>query len=81
MPRSKKPELRFPIKLTLAQRKFVAAVVLTFADRLKLDEPNQRIMHGLPLPDERKQSRGGAGCKAVALVPALPAKAVLELAD
>jgi len=25
MPRSKKPELRFPIKLTLAQRKLVVA--------------------------------------------------------
>src|SRR5689334_20031827 len=44
MPRSKKPELRFPIKLTLAQRKLVAEVVPAFADRLKLDEPNQRII-------------------------------------
>jgi hypothetical protein len=44
MPRSKKPELRFPIKLTLAQRKLVAAAVPAFADCLKLDEPNQRII-------------------------------------
>ena len=44
MPRSKKPELRFPIKLTLAQRKLVAAVAPAFSDRLKLDEPNQRII-------------------------------------
>lgn len=44
MPRSKKPELRFPIKLTLAQRKLVAAAVPAFANRLKLDEPNQRII-------------------------------------
>jgi hypothetical protein len=44
MPRIKKPELRFPIKLTLAQRKLVAEFVPTFADCLKLDEPNQRII-------------------------------------
>jgi hypothetical protein len=43
MPRIKKPELRFPIKLTLAQRKLVAEVSPSFANRLKLDEPNQRI--------------------------------------
>ena len=44
MPRTRKPDLRFPIKLTLAQRKLVAEVVPAFADRLKLDEPNQRII-------------------------------------
>lgn len=44
MPRSKKPELHFPIKLTLAQRKLVAKIVPAFADRLKLDESNQRII-------------------------------------
>ena len=44
MARSKKPELRFPIKLTLAQRKLVAKVAPAFADRLKLDEPNQRVI-------------------------------------
>lgn len=44
MPRTKKTELRFPIKLTLAQRKLVAEVVPAFASRLKLDEPNQRII-------------------------------------
>src|SRR5438874_2639787 len=44
MPRTKKPELRFPIKLTLAQRKLVAEVIPSFAHRLKLDEPNQRII-------------------------------------
>ncbi len=42
MPRNKKPELRFPIKLTPAQRKDFAEVVPSLADRLKLDEPNQR---------------------------------------
>src|SRR5262249_51300597 len=45
MPRSKKPQLRFPIKLTLARRKLVAEVAPAFADRLKLDEPNQRIIN------------------------------------
>jgi hypothetical protein len=44
MPRSKKHERRFPIKLTPGQRKLVAAVVPAFADRLKLDEANQRII-------------------------------------
>ncbi len=44
MPRSKKPELHFPLKLTRAQRKLIAAVAPAFADRLKLDEPNQRII-------------------------------------
>jgi hypothetical protein len=44
MPRIKKPELRFPIKLTLAHRKLVAEVVPSFADCLKLDEPNPRII-------------------------------------
>lgn len=43
MPRTKKPELRFPIKLTLAQRKLLAEGAPALADRLKLDEPNQRI--------------------------------------
>jgi hypothetical protein len=44
MPRTKKPELRFPLKLTLAQRKLLAEVAPNLADRLKLDEPNQRIV-------------------------------------
>jgi hypothetical protein len=44
MPRSQKPALRFPIKLTLAQRKLVAEFIPAFAERLKLDEPNQRII-------------------------------------
>jgi hypothetical protein len=39
-----KTELRFPFKLTLAQRNLVAEFVPAFADRLKLDEPNQRII-------------------------------------
>jgi hypothetical protein len=45
MPRSKQPEHHFSIKLTLAQRKAVAAFVPGLADRLKLDEPNQRVIH------------------------------------
>jgi hypothetical protein len=44
MPRSKQPEPRLPIKLTLAQRKAVAALVPRLAGRLKLDEPNQRVI-------------------------------------
>jgi hypothetical protein len=44
MPRSQKPERRFPVKLTRAQRKLVAAVVPAFSDRLRLEEPNQRTI-------------------------------------
>src|SRR5271168_3975917 len=44
MPRTKKPEPRLPVKLTVAQRKVLAEVAPKFADRLKLDEPNQRII-------------------------------------
>src|SRR5207253_543816 len=33
---------RFPVKLTQAQRKAVAEIAPEFADRLKLDEKNQR---------------------------------------
>jgi hypothetical protein len=43
MPR-KQPEQRFPIKLTLAQRKAVAAFAPGLAGRLKLNEPNQRVV-------------------------------------
>jgi hypothetical protein len=45
MPRIRKPKPCFPIKLTIAQRKLVAEVAPAFAGRLKLDEPNQRIIN------------------------------------
>jgi hypothetical protein len=44
MPRSKKPEQHFPIKLTQAQRQAIADFAPDLADRLKLDEPNQRVI-------------------------------------
>jgi Plasmid pRiA4b ORF-3-like protein len=44
MPPRKQPEQRYPIKLTLAQRKAVAALAPALAGRLKLDEPNQRVV-------------------------------------
>lgn len=44
MPRSKKPEQHFPIKLTQAHRQAVAEFAHRLADRLKLDEPNQRVI-------------------------------------
>jgi hypothetical protein len=44
MPRTKKLELGFPVKLTLAQRKILAEVAPSLGNRLKLDEPNQRII-------------------------------------
>jgi hypothetical protein len=42
MPSSKKPELRFPVRLTQAQRKVVAGIGPELAGRLKLDKRNQR---------------------------------------
>jgi hypothetical protein len=44
MPRSKQPEQRFPIKLSQAQRKALAEIAPALADRLKLEEPNQRVI-------------------------------------
>jgi hypothetical protein len=44
MSRGKQPEHRPPIKLTLAQRKAIAAFAPDLADRLKLEEPNQRVI-------------------------------------
>ena len=44
MPSKKKPELRLPLKLTWGQRKMLAYADPGLSDRLKLDEPNQRII-------------------------------------
>src|SRR5688500_2737777 len=44
MLRTKKPELHFPIKITLDQPKLLSEFASSFTDRLKLDEPNQRIV-------------------------------------
>jgi len=44
MPRTKKPELRFPLKLTWGQRKMLSHADSGLTSRLKLDEPNQRII-------------------------------------
>src|SRR5947209_7583552 len=41
MARSKQPEQRFPLKLSHAQRKAIAAFNPALAGRLRLDEPNQ----------------------------------------
>jgi hypothetical protein len=38
------PDRSLPVKLTLPQRKALAVVVPEFADRLKLDQPNQRTI-------------------------------------
>jgi hypothetical protein len=48
MPRRKQPEPRFPTKLTLAQRKVVAEIAQELADRLKLNERNQRTIEFTP---------------------------------
>jgi hypothetical protein len=44
MPRRQLPEQHFPLKLTQAQRKAVTDFAPGLADRLKLDEPNQRVI-------------------------------------
>src|SRR5205085_12300786 len=44
MPSNKQPGQRFPIRLTQAQRNAVAELVPHLSDRLKLDEPNQRVI-------------------------------------
>jgi len=44
MPRTKQPERRFRIKLTLAQRKAIAELAPSVIERLKLDELDQRIV-------------------------------------
>jgi hypothetical protein len=44
MPRSRKPEPQFPVKLSQAQRKAIAEIAPEFAKRLKLDERNLRTI-------------------------------------
>jgi hypothetical protein len=44
MPRRQQPEERIPVRLTLAQRKTLAELLPSLADRLKLDEKGQRAV-------------------------------------
>src|SRR5262245_51320572 len=44
MSRNRQPDQRFPVRLTQAQRKVVAEIAPQLADRLKLDERNQRTI-------------------------------------
>lgn len=44
MPRNQQPDQRFPVRLTQAQRKVVAEIVPELAERLILDERNQRTI-------------------------------------
>ena len=44
MPSKKKPDGRLPIKLTWGQRKILADADPALGNRLKLDEPNQRVI-------------------------------------
>jgi hypothetical protein len=60
MPRSRKPQQRFPIKLTLVQRKAVADLVPRLADRLKRDEPNQRVIEFTPTELRQIKARAQA---------------------
>jgi hypothetical protein len=44
MPRKQQTDQHFPVKLTQAQRKVVAEIAPELADRLKLNERNQRTI-------------------------------------
>ena len=44
MPRVQEPERTYPVRLTQAQRRVVTEVAPELADRLKLDERNQRTI-------------------------------------
>ena len=44
MPRGQEPERPYPVRLTQAQRKVVAEFAPELADRLKVDERNQRTI-------------------------------------
>ena len=37
-------EQRFPLRFTFAQRKLIAEIFPEFSDRLRLDEPNERLV-------------------------------------
>jgi hypothetical protein len=37
-------EKRFPLRFTLAQRKLIAEIFSEFSDRMRLDEPNERLV-------------------------------------
>ena len=48
MPRQPKSKPRFPVRLTQAQRRVIAQIIPGLADRLKLDERNQRTIPFIP---------------------------------
>lgn len=41
---NQRAEQRFPVRLTFAQRKAIAEIFPEFSERLRLDEPNQRLV-------------------------------------
>ncbi len=44
MSEHKEHDLRFPVRLTLAQRIVVAELFPKYSERLRLDQPNQRMV-------------------------------------
>ena len=54
-------QLRYPMKLTLAQRKFVAEIVPELVDRLKLSEKPQRTIDFTPAELKLIRTKAGAG--------------------
>jgi hypothetical protein len=59
MPRSEQPELRFPVRLTQAQRKAVADIAPELSDRLKLRERNQRAIPFTPAELKAVKDKAG----------------------
>ena len=56
-PNSEPSDQQFPVRLTLAQRIVVAGISPTLSDRLRLDEPNQRVV-SLTLDELKVISKG-----------------------
>ena len=68
MPRSHQPAQQFPVRLTQAQRKVVAEIVPKLADRLKLDERNQRTIQFTPAELKKVLKVAGVQFRAMILL-------------
>src|SRR5262249_9028195 len=63
MPASRHPDQSVALKLTAAQRKAIAEFAPQFADRLKLEEPNQRIIRFTPDEVKALKEKTGAALR------------------
>jgi pRiA4b ORF-3-like protein len=64
------PDQQFPLRFTFAQRKCIAEILSEFSERLKLDEPNERLvefsldeMRAIHEDARRSISQAGSGMK------------------